>query len=122
MCTCAPLPALRGSGSGVKLARHPRRRATSRTTSLSTTARSAALTPGAASTGISYWCGANSEKIRSGCTPASTSAPMTSAASGSRHRRASSEKGAGDWSPPTRASAPGAPSVASEEEEEEEEG
>ena len=75
---CAPLPGAAGSSSGAKLARKPERRATSRTTSLSTTLRSAAAIPAAGSTGISNWCAANSAKKRSGCTPASISAPITS--------------------------------------------
>ena len=57
-----PLPGSSGCSSGVKVARIPRRRATSRTTSLSTTLRSAAPTPSVARTGISNWWGANSAR------------------------------------------------------------
>ena len=84
-----------GSSSGEKLARRPRRRATSRTTSLQHHAAvGGSRPPRGVSTGISNWWGANSAKNRSGCTPASTSAPMTSAANGSARRSASSENGA----------------------------
>ena len=63
---CTPLPACAGSSSAAKLARIPSRRATSRTTSLSTTARSALAMPSAAATGTSNWCAAYSAKKRSG--------------------------------------------------------
>ncbi len=91
---CTPLPACSGSSSGVKLARIPRRRATSRTTSLSTIARSALASPSAGATGISNWCGAYSAKNRSGCDAGLLERGHHAArANGSMRRSASSENG-----------------------------
>ncbi len=86
MWTCTPLPASPGSSSGVNVDRRPARRAHSRTTSRSTTARSAAAIPGAGATGTSNWWLANSAKKRSGSAPASTSAAITALANGSASR------------------------------------
>ena len=63
---CAPEPTLPASRSGANVARRPPRRATSRTTSLVTTLRSAAATPSAGATGTSNWCSPYSGRKSSG--------------------------------------------------------
>ena len=96
---CAPEPTLPASRSGANVARRPPRRATSRTTSLVTTLRSAAATPSAGATGTSNWCSPYSGRKSSGSTPAARSAAIVCDGNGSARRCASSDiAGAGGLS------------------------
>ncbi len=99
MCTCAPEPTLPASRSGVNVARLPTLRATSRTTSFSTTLRSAAAMPSDGATGTSNWCSPYSGRKSSGSTPAARSAAIVCDGNGSARLCASSDiAGAGGLS------------------------
>ena len=93
MWTWTPLPMPSGSGRGEKVARRPSRRATSRTTSLTIAARSAAAMPSVGATSTSHWFGPYSGSTISGSAPAWRSAAITSPAKGSATRCAARVKG-----------------------------
>jgi hypothetical protein len=89
----APLPGRARKGFGVKLARWPARRATSRITSFTITMRSAAAMPMAGLQVTSYWPTPYSGSKLSGSVPAWRSAATICAPSVGSRRKASSENG-----------------------------
>jgi hypothetical protein len=82
-CTWVPLPSPPTVLTGTNDARAPPARATARSSSFETTARSAAPIDGAGAIVSSNWSGANSANIISGSTPACSSARIAVLANGS---------------------------------------